>query len=51
LNPFVPQPEYLLILNLGNGRGLFWWKGWVREGRLWFWLKDYIDKKFMRKYR
>jgi NADH dehydrogenase FAD-containing subunit len=51
LKPFHPQKSYLLIFNLGNGRGIFWRKSQVREGRLWFWLKDYIDKRFMQKFQ
>ena len=48
---FVPQPHYLLIFNMGNGRGIFWKKGWVWEGRLAFLLKDYIDRRFMRAFQ
>lgn len=50
LLPFQPQTVYLLIFNLGNGRGIFWRKNLVWEGRSCFWLKDYIDRKFMRKF-
>ncbi len=48
---FDPQKEFMLILNLGNGRGLLWRKNFVWEGRLAFLLKDYIDRKFMRKFQ
>jgi NADH dehydrogenase FAD-containing subunit len=51
LEGFVPQREFMLILNLGNGRGLLWRKNFVWEGRLAFWLKDYIDRKFMKKFQ
>jgi NADH dehydrogenase FAD-containing subunit len=48
---FEPQREFMLILNLGNGRGLLWRKNFVWEGRLAFLLKDYIDRKFMKKFQ
>jgi hypothetical protein len=48
---FTPQPHYLLIFNMGNGKGIYWKKGWVWEGRLAFLLKDYIDRKFMREFQ
>ncbi|MHB9072888.1 MAG: NAD(P)/FAD-dependent oxidoreductase [Desulfobaccales bacterium] len=51
LIPFQPQSDYLLIFNLGDGRGIFWRKNWVWNGRLAFYLKDYIDRKFMRKFQ
>ncbi len=48
---FIPQPYYLLIFNMGNGRGIFWKKDWVWDGRLAFLLKDYIDRRFMRTFQ
>ncbi len=48
---FTPQQEFLLIFNMGNGKGIFWKKNWVWEGRLAFLLKDYIDRKFMRTFQ
>jgi NADH dehydrogenase FAD-containing subunit len=51
LKPFIPQESYLLIFNLGDGRGIFWKKKFVFDGRLAFLLKDYIDRSFMRKFQ
>ncbi len=51
MQPFSPQRTYLLIFNMGNGRGIFWRGNIVWEGRLAFRLKDYIDRKFMRKFQ
>jgi NADH dehydrogenase FAD-containing subunit len=51
LIPFHPQSDYLLIFNLGDGKGIFWRKNWVWNGRLAFVLKNYIDRKFMRKFQ
>lgn len=51
MNAFQPQDTYLLIYNLGNGTGIFYRGNWVLKGRLLFYLKDYIDRKFMRKFQ
>ncbi len=49
--PFEPQAGYLVILNLGGGYGIFS-RGAIRfGGRSAFWIKDFIDKRFMLKYR
>jgi NADH dehydrogenase FAD-containing subunit len=50
LKPFTPQENYLLIFNLGDGKGLLRRGPWVLEGKLAFLLKDYIDRKFMKKF-
>lgn len=49
--PFDPQETYMLILNLGDGQGVFIRNGWVWRGRLAWMLKHYIDTDFMRKMR
>ena len=36
---------------MGNGKGIFWKKNWIWEGRLNFLLKDYVDRKFMRTFQ
>ena len=51
LAAFQPQDTYLLIYNLGNGTGIFYRGNWVLKGRLIFYLKDYIDRKFMHKFQ
>jgi NADH dehydrogenase FAD-containing subunit len=51
LKVFEPQADYLLIFNLGDGRGIFHRRGWVWDGRPAFWLKDRIDRRFMRKFQ
>lgn len=48
---FEPQRHFLWIMNLGDGTGLavrerLWW-----HGRLAFWLKDRIDRRFLREYQ
>jgi NADH dehydrogenase FAD-containing subunit len=51
MQTFQPQKDYMLIFNMGNGRGILWKKNWVWEGRLSFLLKDTIDRKFMKKFQ
>jgi NADH dehydrogenase FAD-containing subunit len=51
MQEFRPQPVYMLIFNLGDGTGIFVRKSWVWNGRLAFRLKDYIDRKFMKKFQ
>ncbi len=51
LGTFTPQKQYMLIFNLGNGKGIFWRKNLIWHGRTAFLLKDYIDRKFMRTFQ
>ena len=51
LIPFKPQKDFLVILNMGNGQGLLKWKDFVFKGITAFWLKDFIDQKFMKKFQ
>ena len=48
---FRPREHFLLIFNMGDGQGIFWKKNWIWENRLAFLLKDYIDRRFMRKFQ
>jgi NADH dehydrogenase FAD-containing subunit len=48
---FDTSEVYLLLFNLGNGRAIFLRKGWITCGKFNFLLKDYIDKRFMRKFQ
>lgn len=51
LETFTPQKHYMLIFNLGNGKGILWRGKFVWHGRAAFLLKDYIDRKFMRTFQ
>lgn len=51
LATFSPGGAYLLIFNLGNKSGLFYKKGVMLMGPIAFWIKDYIDRRFMRKFQ
>ncbi len=51
LLPFAPGGKYLLIFNLGEGEGVLN-KGWLTfSGRLAFLIKDWIDRRFMRRFQ
>ncbi len=51
LTPFDPGGDYLLIFNCGGGQGVFHKRGITFKGRLAFWIKDYIDRAFMRRFQ
>jgi NADH dehydrogenase FAD-containing subunit len=51
LTAFKPQERYLLILNLGDGSGLFVRGSWIWKGRLAFAFKNYLDTSFMAKFQ
>jgi NADH dehydrogenase FAD-containing subunit len=48
---FKPGGAYLLIFNMGDDKGIFWKKQFIFDGKLAFWLKDYIDRRFMKKFQ
>jgi len=51
LQAFDPGGDYLLIFNMGGGKGVLQ-KRWVTfGGRPAFFVKDYIDRKFMQKFQ
>ncbi len=51
LQPFEPGGEYLLIFNLGEGRGVLHKGRLTFGGRLAFLIKNYIDRRFMRRFQ
>lgn len=48
---FNPNDDYMLILNLGNNKGVLKKRNWVWDGWFSFFLKDYIDRRFMSKFQ
>ena len=51
LQAFDPGGEYLLIFNLGEGKGVLR-KRWIQfSGQFAFQIKDYIDSKFMKRFQ
>ena len=51
MKPFETKEVYLLLFNLGEGKAIFSRKKWIWYGRFNFFLKDYIDRRFMRKFQ
>ncbi len=51
LQAFDPGGDYLLIFNLGDGTGIFYKRPILFGGRLAFIIKDYIDRRFMRRFQ
>lgn len=51
LQSFHPGGDYLLIYNLGDGTGIFSKGRLTFGGRPAFWLKDWIDRRFMKRYQ
>ncbi len=51
LQAFNPGGDYLLIFNMGGGKGVLRKKRFTIGGRLAFIIKDYIDRKFMKKFQ
>ena len=51
LHAFDPGGEYLLIFNMGDGTGILRKKRLVMGGRLAFIIKNYIDRRFMKKFQ
>lgn len=51
LIPFDPGGDYLVIFNMGDGTGVLRKRWLVLGGRPAFKIKDYIDRKFMRKFQ
>ena len=51
LQEFNPGGSYLLIFNLGDGKGILGKNSLIFDGSLAFIIKDYIDRKFMREFQ
>ncbi|MDR4504396.1 MAG: FAD-dependent oxidoreductase [Candidatus Scalindua sp.] len=50
LQTFKPGGKYLLIFNMGDGTGILRKKLLVLEGKIAFIIKDFIDRRFMKKF-
>lgn len=48
---YVPQRTFLSLLNTADGRALLRWHGVVSHSRFAWWLKDRIDRRFVRRYQ
>jgi selenide,water dikinase len=50
LRPWKPQRDALVIVGLGHKRAVAWRNGIALQGRKVWWLKDRIDRRWMRMY-
>ena len=51
LQPFVPGGNYLQIFNMGDDSGILYKRPFVFNGWASFQLKNFIDRKFMKRYQ
>jgi NADH dehydrogenase FAD-containing subunit len=51
LETFSVGGAYMLIFNLGDGKGIFWKRNLIFNGRPAFLIKDYIDRTFMKRFQ
>jgi selenide, water dikinase len=49
--PFVPQKEFLSLVSTGNKYAIASRGRWAAEGRSMWWLKDWIDRSWMRRWQ
>ena len=48
---YVPQPHFLAILNTADGRALLRWRGVLSHSRAAWQVKDWIDRRYVRRYQ
>jgi NADH dehydrogenase FAD-containing subunit len=51
LRQFSHGGAYMLIMNMGDGKGILWKGNSVWNGRFAFLLKDFIDRRFMKTFQ
>ncbi|HZR79767.1 MAG TPA: selenide, water dikinase SelD [Candidatus Binatia bacterium] len=47
MRPYRPQSGFLSLLSTGDGRAIVNYRGRAAHGRVWWWLKDAIDRRFV----
>lgn len=47
---YRPQASFLALLNCADGRAIWSWRGFAGRSRFAWWLKDGIDRAFLRRY-
>jgi NADH dehydrogenase FAD-containing subunit len=50
-SPQIPQVKTLQMLSCGGQSAIVSWGTWSAQGRLGWWLKDWLDRKFIRQSR
>ena len=50
LQAYIPQDKYLSLIGTGDRKAIASWGSFGWRSRLFWWLKDYIDRKFMNQF-
>ena len=50
LQSYIPQDKYLSLIGTGDRQAIASWGSWGWRSRLFWWLKDYIDRRFMNQF-
>jgi pyridine nucleotide-disulfide oxidoreductase family protein len=50
LQDYIPQDKYLALIGTGDKKAIASWSSFGWRSTLLWWLKDYIDRKFMRQF-
>ena len=50
LQEYVPQDKYLALIGTGDHQAIASWGSFGWQSRAFWWLKDYIDRKFMNQF-
>lgn len=51
LQTYIPQSKYLALIGTGDYKAIASWDIWGWHSRFFWWLKDYIDRKFMNQFQ
>jgi len=50
LEQYVPQDKYLALIGTGDHKAIASWADYGWQAQVLWWLKDYIDRKFMNQF-
>ena len=50
LQAYIPQDKYLALIGTGDRKAIASWSSFGWQSRLFWWWKDYIDRKFMNQF-
>jgi NADH dehydrogenase FAD-containing subunit len=50
LQSYIPQKKYLALIGTGDRNAIASWDSWGWRSPLLWYLKDYIDRKFMKQF-
>ena len=51
MKDFTPQKAFLGLISTGDKYAVLSWRGFASESKTLWTIKDYIDRKWMRKYK